>query len=143
MISVPGELTRPALGLAPEVFLRLATTGHLKPVHYVSTCDTAVAVADNPPVLAETRRVVPEALTPNGYVAAKWVAEGLVRLAGERGVPVAVHRPSRVLGHRDTGAVNPNDAFWSLVRAMVVLGATPQDGAGHVDAVPTGWRPRS
>jgi nonribosomal peptide synthetase MxcG len=166
VVAVPGDLARPALGLAPEVFLRLAadvdavlhngarvnhfepydrlrathvqgtaeilrlaTTGHLKPVHYVSTCDTADA---------ETRRVSPEALMPNGYVAAKWVAEGLVLLAGERGVPVAVHRPSRILGHRGTGAVNPDDAFWTLIRAMVTLGAAPED-TGHIDAVPVDW----
>ncbi|MCP2098874.1 nonribosomal peptide synthetase MxcG [Actinosynnema pretiosum] len=119
--------------------LRLATTGRPKPVHHVSTCDTAVSSADNPPVLGESRRVRPDELFPNGYVAAKWVAEGLVLLAGERGLPVAVHRPSRVLGDRATGSVGADDAFWSLVRAMTVLGAAPDEALGVVDAVPVDW----
>jgi amino acid adenylation domain-containing protein/thioester reductase-like protein len=176
VVAVPGDLARPALGLAPEVFLRLArdvdtvlhngarvhhlepyhrlrpshvqgtaevlrltTTHHLKPVHFVSTCDTAVGSDGNPPVLAETRRVPPESLTANGYVAAKWVAEGLVLLAGERGVPVAVHRPSRILGDRGAGAVSTDDAFWSLIRAMVVLDAVPDEGLDRIDAVPVDW----
>ena len=174
--AVPGDLARPALGLVPEVFLRLAeevdvvlhngarvhhfesyerlrashvqgtaevlrlaTTHHLKPVHYVSTCDTAFATSGNPPVLAEDRRVAPESLTANGYVAAKWVAEGLVLLAGERGVPVAVHRPSRILGARTTGAASTDDAFWALVRAMVAVGAAPEEALDTVDAVPVDW----
>jgi thioester reductase-like protein len=108
-------------------------------VHYVSTCDTAVSIHDNPPMLSEQRRVPPESLTPNGYVAAKWVAEGLVLAAGERGVPVAVHRPSRIAGDTRTGATGPDDAFWNLVRAMVVLGAAPESGLGHADLVPVDW----
>ena len=173
VVVVPGDLDRPALGLSPEKFLRLAeevdvvlhngarvhhfepylklrsshtrataeilrlaTTHHPKPVHYVSTCDTAVD--GTPSVLTEGHRAAPESLTPNGYVAAKWVAEGLVLAAGERGVPVAVHRPSRIAGDTRSGATGPGDAFWSLVRAMVVLGAAPS-GLGHVDLVPVDW----
>jgi nonribosomal peptide synthetase MxcG len=105
--------------------LRLATTGRLIPVHYVSTCDVAVGAAGNPPLIPENRRVGAEEVLPNGYVASKWVAEGLVRAAGERGLPVAIYRPSRVCGHTDSGAGGTDDAFWQLVRAMVTLGAAP------------------
>jgi len=115
--------------------LRLATTHRLKAVHFVSTCDTAVATDGNPPTVRETRRARPESLLPNGYVASKWVAEGLVLLAGERGVPVAVHRPSRIGGHSGTGAASTDDALWNLVRGMLVIGAAP-DRAGHADVVP-------
>jgi thioester reductase-like protein len=169
---VPGDLERPALGLSPAGFarlaekidvvlhngarvnhldpyaklraanvngtaeiLRLATTRRLKPVHFVSTCDTAVATDGNPAVVRETRRVTPDSLLPNGYVASKWVAEGLVLRAGERGVPVAVHRPSRIGGHSATGAAGTDDALWNLVRGMVVINAAPAT-AGHSDIVP-------
>ncbi|EWM19075.1 non-ribosomal peptide synthetase [Kutzneria sp. 744] len=117
-----------------EEVLRLAAIGGAV-VHFVSTCDTVVAVDGNPPVLDESRRVAPESLLANGYIASKWVSEGLVLAAAERGLPVAVHRPSRVGGHSVTGVGNPDDAFWSLVRAMLVLGAAPDTG-GHVDLVP-------
>ncbi|MEV6982707.1 amino acid adenylation domain-containing protein [Sphaerisporangium sp. NPDC051017] len=122
--------------------LRLATTGRLKPVHYVSTCDTAYATDGNPPTLTEDRRVGSGSLTRNGYVASKWVAEGLVLDAARRGLPVMIHRPSRVGGHSVTGACGPDDAFWNLVRAMIVLGAAPDEGggtAGHVDLVPVDY----
>ncbi|MGW4215273.1 amino acid adenylation domain-containing protein [Lentzea sp. NPDC004789] len=115
--------------------LRLATTHRLKAVHFVSSCDTAIATDGNPPVVRETRRARPDSLLPNGYVASKWVAEGLVLLAGERGVPVAVHRPSRIGGHSRTGAASTDDALWNLVRGMLVVGAAP-DPAGHADVVP-------
>jgi thioester reductase-like protein len=115
--------------------LRLATTHRLKQVHFVSTCDTAVATDGNPPTVRETRRVKPESLLPNGYVASKWVAEGLVLLAGERGVPVAVHRPSRIAGHSGTGAVSTDDALWNLIRGMLVIGSAP-NSVGHADVVP-------
>jgi thioester reductase-like protein len=132
----PYRRLRPSHTQATTEILRLATTHHLKPVHYVSTCDTAVD--GTPSVRSEGRRAAPESLTPNGYVAAKWVAEGLVLAAGERGVPVAVHRPSRIVGDTRSGATGPNDAFWTLVRAMVVLGASPSE-LGHVDLVPVDW----
>ncbi|WP_394617202.1 amino acid adenylation domain-containing protein [Lentzea sp. JNUCC 0626] len=115
--------------------LRLATTHRVKAVHFVSTCDTAVASDGNPPIVRETRRVRPESLLPNGYVASKWVAEGMVLLAGQRGVPVAVHRPSRIAGHSKTGAAGTDDALWNLVRGMLVVGAAP-NSAGHADVVP-------
>ncbi|MFD8493124.1 amino acid adenylation domain-containing protein [Amycolatopsis sp. NPDC059657] len=116
--------------------LRLATTYRVKPVHFVSTCDTAVSIDDNPELVDESRRARPEFLYPNGYIASKWVAEGLVLAAGERGLPVAVYRPSRVGGHSRSGAGNSADALWNLVRAMLVLGAAPERALGYADVVP-------
>ncbi|MFC0548314.1 SDR family oxidoreductase [Kutzneria chonburiensis] len=114
--------------------LRLAALGRT-PLHFVSTCDTAVAMDGNPQVLDETRRVPPESLLANGYVASKWVSEGLVLAAADRGLPVTVHRPSRVGGHSVTGVGSTDDAFWSLIRAMLVLGTAPE-GGGDIDLVP-------
>ena len=117
--------------------LRLAATHRLKQVHFVSTCDTAVAIEGNPPTLAEDRRVASGSLMANGYVASKWVSEGLVLAARSRGLPAAVYRPSRIGGHHRTGAGNTDDAFWSLIRAMLVLGAAPDAGGslGYADIV--------
>ncbi|MFI9508005.1 thioester reductase domain-containing protein [Nocardia sp. NPDC052566] len=132
---------RPANVEGTERILRLAATGVLKPVHFVSTCDTACAVDGNPPVLTEDRRVGATSLPHNGYVASKWVAEGLAYLAATRGVPVSVYRPGRVGGHSATGAIGPDDAFWSLIRAMVLTEAVPGDVYEHaaVDMVPVDW----
>ncbi len=116
--------------------LRLATMTRLKPVHHVSTCDLAVAASDNPPVLAESRFVDADAVVPNGYVASKWVAEALVRAAGRQGVPTTIHRPSRVSGDTRTGACSTADAFWSMVRAMIVVAAAPTVAEVRADLVP-------
>ncbi|MFD6161231.1 amino acid adenylation domain-containing protein [Nocardia sp. NPDC060256] len=137
----PYSRLRPANVEGTERILRLATTGTPKPVHFVSSVDTAFAIDGNPPILTEDRRVAATSLPHNGYVASKWVAEGLVYAAAERGVPVTVYRPGRISGHSRTGASGPDDAFWSLIRAMVVLEAVPDAiyGAGTIDMVPVDW----
>ncbi|WP_378733446.1 amino acid adenylation domain-containing protein [Nocardia brasiliensis] len=137
----PYSRLRPANVEGTERILRLATTGRQKPVHFVSSVDTALAVDGNPPILGEDRRVAATSLPRNGYVASKWVAEGLVYAAGDRGVPVTVYRPGRIGGHSSTGASGPDDAFWSLVRAMVLLAAVPDEiyDAGTIDMVPVDW----
>lgn len=137
----PYSRLRPANVEGTERILRLATTCRPKPVHFVSSVDTACAVDGNPPILGEDRRVAATSLPHNGYVASKWVSEGLVYAAGDRGVPVTVYRPGRIGGHSLTGASGPDDALWSLVRAMVVLAAVPDEiyDAGTIDLVPVDW----
>ncbi|WP_405160823.1 thioester reductase domain-containing protein [Nocardia sp. NBC_01499] len=124
-----------------ERILQLATTGVLKPVFFVSSCDSAYAVDGNPPIVPEGRRVSATSLVPNGYVRSKWVSEGLVLLAAERGVPVSVYRPSRIGCHSVTGSTSRDDAFWNLIRAMIITGAAPRDlyDCGTVDLVPVEW----
>ncbi|WP_186818364.1 non-ribosomal peptide synthetase [Nocardia ninae] len=137
----PYSRLRPTNVEGTERILRFATTGTTKPVHFVSSVDTAFAVDGNPPVLSEDRRVAATSLPHNGYVASKWVAEGLVYAAADRGVPTTVYRPGRIGGHSVTGVSGRDDAFWSLIRAMVVLGAVPDESydAGTVDLVPVDW----
>ncbi|MFG1791374.1 amino acid adenylation domain-containing protein [Nocardia sp. NPDC049149] len=129
----PYARLRPANVEGTERLLRLAATGTTKPVHFVSSIDTAAPT--------EHGRRDASSLPPNGYVASKWVAEGLVYAAAERGVPVAVYRPGRIGGHSRTGTSGPDDAFWSLIRAMIVLEAVPAElyDAGTVDLVPVDW----
>ncbi|MEV6554083.1 amino acid adenylation domain-containing protein [Nocardia sp. NPDC051756] len=137
----PYSRLRPANVEGTERILRLATTGAPKPVHFVSSIDTAFAVDGNPPILTEDRRVAATSLPHNGYVASKWVAEGLMYAAADRGIPVTVYRPGRIGGHSLTGASGPDDAFWSLIRAMVVLEAVPAEiyNTGTIDLVPVDW----
>ncbi|MFE9580689.1 amino acid adenylation domain-containing protein [Nocardia sp. NPDC006044] len=137
----PYSRLRPANVEGTERILRLAVTGTPKPVHFVSSIDAAFAVDGNPPILTEDRRVAATSLPHNGYVASKWVAEGLVHAAADRGIPVTVYRPGRIGADSRTGASGPDDAFWSLVRAMVVLAAVPAEiyAAGTIDLVPVDW----
>jgi nonribosomal peptide synthetase MxcG len=85
------------------------------PTHHISTLAVATAagfVAAHPGLR-------------DGYQRSKWVAEELVRQAGERGIPVAVHRLGRVVGAADTGYVNPADLVWRILRAGVPRGVLP------------------
>ncbi|MFE3055053.1 amino acid adenylation domain-containing protein [Nocardia sp. NPDC059239] len=156
--AVPGDLARPWLGLTPAEFteltlridviyhnaalvnhlepyarmrdanvggtvevLRLATTGRCKPVHYISTA--SVADARQPYDLP-------------GYVATKWVAEHLVRSAADRGLPARVYRPGLITGDSRTGAAGTDDAWWTMLRAMLVLGLAPELPDAEVAMLP-------
>ncbi|GAB2547824.1 thioester reductase domain-containing protein [Nocardia heshunensis] len=123
----PYPRLRPGIVDGTWEILRLATLHRAIPVHYISACDTAVAADANPDPIPEGHRAPAPKVLANGYIQAKWVAEGLVLAAGERGLPVAVHRPGRISGHSRTGAGNQRDAFWTMVRAMVALGVAPED----------------
>ncbi len=137
----PYTRLRPANVQGTEWILRLATTGIGKSVHFVSSADTAYAVSGNPPILREDHRAPANAVPLNGYIASKWVSEGLVLAAGERGIPVAVYRPGRIGGHSDTGVIGSDDAFWSLIRAMVLSGSVPAEMAdtATIDLAPVDW----
>jgi thioester reductase-like protein len=60
-----------------------------------------------------------------GYEQSKWVAEQRVRAAGERGLPVTIYRPSRIVGHSRTGRANVDDLFFRLIRGVVMQGQAP------------------
>ncbi|MFD5064793.1 amino acid adenylation domain-containing protein [Streptomyces sp. NPDC058394] len=121
----PYERLKAANVLGTREVLRLAArTGAA--MHYVSTAAVSVDRGETNSVVAESHRVPPGAVLPNGYTSSKWVAEQLVRAAAERGLPVTMHRLGRVGGHSETGAGAGEDAFWTLVRAMLVIGAAPR-----------------
>jgi len=100
--------------------LRLACRGRPKAVHFVSTWGVR---------------------SPrSGYAQTKWVAERILGLAGERGVPVAIYRPGLVLGHSVTGRV-PTRGYWAsmLLRASVRLGSFPCGGPWSAPVAPVDW----
>ncbi len=110
---------------ATEV-LRLAATVRVKPVHYVST----VSVPAGAPAAGSPPMGVPD------YVVTKWVAEQLITAATLRGIPTAIHRPGLITGDSRTGAAGTDDAWWTMLRAMLVLGLAPDFSAGEIEMVP-------
>ncbi|WP_017711093.1 thioester reductase domain-containing protein [Prochlorothrix hollandica] len=128
--AVSYEVLRPINVLGTQEVLRLASVHHTKPVHFVST----MAVFINPqqpldhPVL-ETD--VPQlAGLKGGYKQSKWVAEGLVRSAQDRGLPACIHRPARIMGDSRTG-INGNmaDFLCSLIKGCILFGKIPNPEA--------------
>jgi myxalamid-type nonribosomal peptide synthetase MxaA len=136
--TLPYERLKPANVEGTREVLRLASRGRPTPVHFVSTLGVfltpdwggrTVTEDDDP---AEGWRI------GDGYTQSKWVAERLVRIAGERGLPVSIHRPARITGDSRTGAANPDDYLSRLLKGMVQLGAA-FDGGGGMDMAPVDW----
>jgi myxalamid-type nonribosomal peptide synthetase MxaA len=110
--------------LATEDVLRLACLHKTKPVHYIST----VGVLDRGDDVLEESLVVPlHDKLLGGYEQSKWVAERLVGMASERGLPVATYRPSRIVGHSRTGRMNTDDLFSRLIKGIAMQGEAPRD----------------
>ncbi len=113
---------------APNVFgtlevLKLACQAKVKPVHFVSTLGVFSAA------VYSGRGLIREDIQPErgetlliGYTQSKWMAERLVSLARDQGLPVCIHRPGRVVGHSQTGACQTNDFFWKIIKACISIG---------------------
>ena len=172
IFPVPGDLTRPLLGLDPGVFralaaeveavyhngaqvnhtfpyaalraanvegtrevLRLACTGPVKPVQFLSSIAVYAPPAPGSPMPEVIREDDPidEWRGLTGYAQSKWVAEQVVRIAASRGVPVAVYRPGIVTGDSRSGICSTHDFIWRFTRACVEMEAVPSlDGGTDV-----------
>ena len=111
--------------LGTQEVLRLACEGKTKPVHYVSS----VAVFED---AAYAGKVVREQDSFNhwqgidlGYSQTKWVAEKLVKIAGERGLPVSIYRPPLIAGHSKTGVSNNDDFICLMLKGCIQMGSFP------------------
>lgn len=107
--------------------LRLATSGKVKPLHHISTLGV-LSVGDD---AGEQCLLEQESLDSHrefmltGYNQSKWVAEKLVTLARERGLPVAIYRPGRLIGHSQTGAWQTQDLLCRQIKGCIQLGSIP------------------
>ncbi|WP_425435754.1 thioester reductase domain-containing protein [Lentzea kentuckyensis] len=110
-----------------EEILRLAARHRTVPVHYVSS----TGVYDQRPGahLTELDPIGPPEILTNGYRRSKWVAEGVIGLARERGVPVSVYRVDSISGDRERGTCQTQDFVWLSVRGMLEAGAAPAGAA--------------
>ncbi|MEU8137083.1 thioester reductase domain-containing protein [Streptodolium elevatio] len=171
IVPVPGDLTRPRLGLPPRQWARLAErvdviqhsgarVSHIAPYGLLRDANVRgtaevlrLACADHtkPVHFVSTAAVgadpaggpPPRGTAGAGYVTSKWAAERLVSEAGERGVPVRIYRPGRISGHSVTGACQVDDAVWNLIRAVVLLGAAPNTADAEVSFAPVDYVARA
>jgi thioester reductase-like protein len=121
----PYSALKAANVLGTQEVLRLATRIKVKPVHYVSS----VAIFESP---AYAGKVVKEDDKFEhwegiylGYSQTKWVAEKLVRIAGERGLPITIHRPPLISGHSETGVTNTHDFICLMAKGCLLMGSFP------------------
>ncbi|GAA4681609.1 type I polyketide synthase [Phytohabitans rumicis] len=117
---------RPANVEGTAEILRLACGGgRLTPVHHVSTYGIWGIPQDGRRRIAEGDDLASAGRLVTGYAQTKWAAERLVELARERGVPVAVYRPGRVLGDSRTGACLTTHFTTRVIKGCLQLGMAP------------------
>jgi thioester reductase-like protein len=107
--------------------LRLACAEYTKPVHFISSIAVfysdlnaggALLKESDPPVFHSTLK--------GGYSKTKWVADRMVACAGDRGLPVTIFRPIRIMGHSQTGVNHDmGDLLPILLRGCALLGKYP------------------
>jgi thioester reductase-like protein len=121
----PYSALKTANVLGTQEVLRLACQTKVKPVHYVSS----VAVFES---TAYAGKVVKEQDEFNhwegiylGYSQTKWVAEKLVKIARDRGLPVTIHRPPLISGDSKTGICNTHDFINLMTKGCLQMGSFP------------------
>ncbi|WP_437097636.1 thioester reductase domain-containing protein [Streptomyces sp. enrichment culture] len=122
-----------------EEILRLAARHRTVPVHHVSSVGVFPGpVTEGEPVRETDPTGPPEALA-TGYVQSKWVAEQIVGLARERGLPVSVYRVDVICGDQVNGACQTADFVWLSLKGLVQAEAVPAGLSAAVHPVPADY----
>lgn len=123
--SYPYLLMKPTNVEGTAEVLRLACRGKATPVHHIST----ISVQDFSAAEIDEELLIPHhRFLQGGYIQSKWVAEQLVCLAHQRGLPVTIYRPSRIVGHTRSGIMNTDDLFCRMIKSAAILGVVPDSG---------------
>jgi NADP-dependent 3-hydroxy acid dehydrogenase YdfG len=72
----------------------------------------------------------------DGYGQTKWVAEKLVRQAGNRGLPVRIYRPGTISGHSSSGATNAYDLLMAVIVESLQIGRSPDIKGWRAEMTP-------
>ncbi|MEA5514995.1 thioester reductase domain-containing protein [Nodularia sp. UHCC 0506] len=121
----PYSALKTANVLGTQEVLRLACQTKVKPLHYVSS----VAIFESS---VYAGHLVEEQDDFNhwegihlGYSQTKWVAEKLVKVARDRGLPVTIHRPPLISGDSKTGICNTHDFINLMTKGCLQMGSFP------------------
>ena len=126
-LLLPYEALRGTNVVGTRDCIRLACAERRKPLELVSSIG-ALLSRDLPHggPLDEDSEIEDGNSILGGYPQTKWVAERLVKAAAARGLEARIHRPAIVTPHSQSGARGSDrDAFTTLLRAMVAVGAVP------------------
>lgn len=106
--------------------IRLAGHIKLKPIHFVSTLYVFPPSEQDPPkIITEQDPLGASEGLRMGYTQSKWVAEKILNIAAEQGIPVSIYRPGRISGESVSGACQTNDFFWSLIKGCMQMNCYP------------------
>ncbi len=133
----PYEFLRAANVGGTQEALRLATTTRPKPLHYVSSL--GILLAYQVPVGGDEDDELDAAKCPDvGYFKTKYVAERVVRIARDRGIPVTIHRIGLIVGDSETGVSNVDDFVARMLAGCIQVGVAP-DITNSMDMTPVNY----
>ena len=121
----PYSAMKAANVLGTQEVLRLACLGKPKPVHYVSSVAIFESAAYAGKVVREQDSFDRWQGIDLGYSQTKWVAEKLVKIAGERGLPISIYRPPLIAGDSKTGVSNTDDFICLMLKGCIQMGSFP------------------
>jgi amino acid adenylation domain-containing protein/thioester reductase-like protein len=124
--TFPYSALKPANVLGTQEVLRLASLIKIKPVHFISTIGVISAAGSGLQIVREQDSIDDWKAINSGYTQSKWVAEKLVTIASERGLPISIYRPGRISGHSQTGACNTDDHTFRMIKGCIQLGSAPK-----------------
>jgi amino acid adenylation domain-containing protein/thioester reductase-like protein len=140
----PYSTLKSANVLGTQEVLRLASEVKLKPVHYISTLSVfSSATYSEMERVSESDPLEDSQDINNGYAESKWVAEKLVMLARDRGLPICIYRPARILGHSQTGICNPDDLLCKFILGCIQLGMVPKFDFWAENIIPVDYMSRA
>ncbi|MBD2040237.1 non-ribosomal peptide synthetase [Microcoleus sp. FACHB-672] len=124
--TYPYSALKNANVIGTQEIVRLASEIKLKPVHFISTTSVFSPVIESGvQIVREQDDLTPGKSLTGGYAQSKWVAEKLIEIARERGIPVSIYRPGRISGHSQTGVCNPSDFLYRAITGCIQLGCAP------------------
>ncbi|WP_414548496.1 thioester reductase domain-containing protein [Anabaena sp. CCY 0017] len=121
----PYSALKTANVLGTQEVLRLACQTKVKPLHYVSSVAVFESSAYAGHLVEEQDEFDHWEGIYLGYSQTKWVAEKLVKVARDRGLPVTIHRPPLISGDSTTGICNTHDFINLMTKGCLQMGSFP------------------
>lgn len=129
--------------LATQEIINLACQVKIKPIHFISTVDVFPTSKNSEfEVVYEKDSIDHGAILYGGYSQSKWVAEKLLDIASDRGLPVCIYRPGMIIGHSQTGICSTNDLLSTGIKGSIQLGTAP-DLNIMIDMIPVDYASQS
>lgn len=138
----PYEFLKAANVGGTQETLRLATLAKTKPYHFVSSLGILLGYRTSdgcaPEGGGEDDALDMTKCPDVGYFRSKYVAERIVRLARERGIPVTIHRIGLIVGDSQNGCSNEDDFVARILLGCIQAGYGP-DITNSMDMTPVDY----
>ncbi|HBL10886.1 MAG TPA: short-chain dehydrogenase [Cyanobacteria bacterium UBA11162] len=126
----PYSALKPTNVLGTQEILRLACKVKIKPLHYVSTDAVFDSSGYYGTQVKESEPILHTEGIDLGYTQTKWVAEKLVTIARDRGLPVSIYRPPLIAGNSQNGFWNTDDFTCRFIKGCIQMGSMPNMNCG-------------